>query len=137
MGPNSEVTLTIWRNKAEQQVKVRLGEWTTSAGGQQSSGGGGSGEAGGRLGITVKTLTPALALQFRLRSGEGVVVTDVDPSGPAAEAGIRPGDLIQEVNRQAVRTPADVAGALQKNARAPILLVIRGGQAVYIPVPLQ
>ena len=139
MGPGAEVTLTIWRNNAEQQVRVRLGELTTTATEQQrSSGGGGGGEAGGRLGITVETLTPDLAAQFGLRRGaQGVVVTELDPSGPAAEAGIRPGDVIQEVNRQPVRTPADVRGALQKNARAPVLLINRGGQTVYIPVPLQ
>jgi serine protease Do len=138
MGPNAEVTLTIWRNKAEQQVKVRLGEWTASAGEQRSGGGSGGAEAGGRLGITVETLTPELAAQFGLRRGvQGVVVTEVAASGPAADAGIRPGDVIQEVNRQPVRTPADVRSALRKNATTPVLLVIRGGQGVYIPVPLR
>ena len=139
MGPGAEVTLSVWRNNAEQQVRVRLGELTAGAAEQRNSGGGGGGgEAGGRLGITVRTLTPDLAAQLGVRGGaQGVVVTEIDPSGPAAEAGIRAGDVIQEVNRQPVRTPADVRGALQKNAQAPVLLINRGGQTVYIPVPLQ
>ncbi len=139
LGPGAEVTLTIWRNNAEQQVRVRLGEWTAeTAEQQQGGGGGGGGEAGGRLGITVQTLTPALAAQLGLRRGtQGVAVTQMDPSGPAAQAGIQPGDVIQEVNRQPVRSPADVRSALQKNSRTPVLLINRNGQTVYIPVPLQ
>jgi serine protease Do len=140
MGPGTEVTLTIWRNNAEQQVKVRLGEWTAAAAEPQQGGGGGGGgsETGGRLGITVETLTPALASQLGLRRGtQGVAVTQIDPTGPAAQAGIQPGDVIEEVNRQPVRTPADVRNALEKNNRTPVLLINRKGQTVYIPVPLQ
>ena len=46
--------------------------------------------------------------------------------------------MIQEVNRQAVRTPGDVAAALAKSgSRPPVLLINRGGQAIFVPVPLQ
>jgi len=135
MGPGAEVTLNIWRNDAEQQVRVRLGELNVAAAEQRGGGGGG---ASGRLGITVETLTPDLAAQLGLRRGtQGVAVTEIDPAGPAAQAGIQAGDVIQEVNRQPVRMPADVHSALERNSRTPVLLINRAGQTVYIPVPLQ
>ncbi|MGH9942089.1 MAG: hypothetical protein ACRD9R_07015 [Pyrinomonadaceae bacterium] len=44
----------------------------------------------GQLGIRIEPLTPELAAQLKLRSGtQGVVVQEVDPEGPAAEAGIQ------------------------------------------------
>jgi S1-C subfamily serine protease len=65
-----------------------------------------------------------------------VVVTRVDPAGPAAQAGVQAGDVIQEVNRQPVRSPGEVRDALQRSGnRAAVLLVNRGGQPIYIPVP--
>jgi Do/DeqQ family serine protease len=135
MAPGTEVTLTIWRGNAQQQVRVRLGEWTGEAAGEQEQGGGG--ETGGRLGITAEPLTPDIAAQLGLRRGtEGVVVTQVDPAGPAAQAGVRGGDVIQEVNRQPVRSPADIRNAIQRSGnRTVVLLVNRGGESIYIPVP--
>jgi hypothetical protein len=46
--------------------------------------------------------------------------------------------VIQEVNRQPVRSPGEVHDALQRSGnRAAVLLVNRGGQTIYIPVPQQ
>jgi Do/DeqQ family serine protease len=135
MAPGTEVTLTIWRDSAQQEVRVRLGEWTGESAGEQAQNGGG--ETGGRLGITAEPLTPETAAQLGLRRGtQGVLVTQADPAGPAAEAGIRNGDVIEEVNRQPVRSPADVRNAMQRSGnRTAVLLVDRGGENMYIPVP--
>jgi S1-C subfamily serine protease len=135
--PGSEVTLTILRNAAEQDVRVRLGELTPEAArSPEDQGSGAQGSA--RLGIAVAPLTPDLAAQLRLRRGtQGVVVTDVDASGPAAQAGIQQGDVIQEVNRQPVRSPEDLRNALQRSGnRTPVLLINRNGQTAFVPVPL-
>ncbi len=140
--PGTEVTLTIWRNNAQQQIRVRLSEWSAEAVGAEQQGGGGGGGGGrtsSRLGITVEPLTPDLAAQLRLRPGtQGVVIDDVDPSGPAAQAGLQQGDVIQQVNRQPVRTPDDVRNALQRSGnRSPVLLVNRGGQTSFVTIPLE
>jgi len=136
MGPNADVALTLWRDAAQIQMRVKLGEWMdqTAAAPQ-----GGGGETGGKLGITVTPLTPDLASQLRLRRGtQGVVVTQVDPEGAAAQAGIESGDVIQEVNRQVVKNPGDVLNALRKtNNNTAVLLVNRGGETIFVPVPLQ
>ena len=135
MAPGTVVTLTIWRNSAQQQVSVRLGEWTGAAAPEEQQAGGSGG--GGRLGITAEPLTPDASAQLGLRRGtQGVLVTQVDPAGSAAQAGVREGDVIQEVNRQAVRSPGDIRNAMQRSGNGTaVLLVDRGGQAIYIPVP--
>jgi Do/DeqQ family serine protease len=136
MSPGSEVTLTISRGGARQQVRVRLTELPSDGEGRQQQGGGQGGST--RLGITVERLTPDIADQLGLRRGTpGVVITQVDPSGPAGEAGIQAGDVIQEVNRQPVRSPEDVRAALSKSGnRPPLLLINRGGHTLFVTVPL-
>jgi Do/DeqQ family serine protease len=135
IAPGTEVTVTLARDGGEQQVKVTLTELETEA--QSSGGGGGSGEQGATtLGVGVVPLTPDLAAELGLRRGtQGVVIQSVDPNGPAAEAGLQPGDVIQEVNRQPVRTPQEMRAALQRSGnRTPLLLVNRRGQTQYVPV---
>ncbi len=136
--PGTVVTLSIVRDGKPLDVRVTLGELTpeSARANQQSSGGD---EGAGKLGISVSPLTPNRAAQLGLRRGtQGVPIDEVDPNGPAAQAGIQPGDVIQEVNRQPVRTPADVRDALAKGgSRTPVLLINRGGQSIFVPVPLQ
>jgi serine protease Do len=81
-------------------------------------------------------LTPEIAEQLNLRPGtQGVVVDSVDPAGPAIAAGIQRGDVIQEVNRQAVRSPEELRSAIDKNGNKPALLLInRQGETVYLAV---
>ena len=131
------MTVTVARNGAEQQFHVKLGELGPET--AQSGGGGGGAQGGSTLGVGVVPLTPDLASQLGLRRGtQGVVVQSVDPNGAAAQVGIQAGDVIQEVNRQPVRTPEEMRSALQKSGNhAPLLLVNRGGQTQYVPVPLQ
>jgi Do/DeqQ family serine protease len=135
--PGSDVTLTISRNGNQQQVRAKLGTLTQQT--AENAQGGAEGGSGGKLGIGVAPLTPELASQLGLRSGtQGLVVSSVDPSGPAAQAGLREGDVIQEVNRQPVRSTDDLRNAVQKSANRPLLLLInRGGQTAYVPVPVQ
>jgi len=138
--PGSDVTVNIIRNGKEQQIKVQLGTLTPQtaqaewAGGQEKGGS----QALGKLGLSVEPLTPDIAQQLSLQRGTvGMVVRSVDASGPAAKAGVREGDVIQEVNRQPVRSVSDLQAALPKSGDRPALLLInRGGQTIYVPVPL-
>jgi serine protease Do len=84
-------------------------------------------------------MTPDLAAQLGLPRGtQGLVIQDLDPSGPAAQAGLQMGDVIEQVNRQSVRTPEDMQKALQNSgSRPPLLLVNRGGQTIFVPVPFR
>jgi Do/DeqQ family serine protease len=85
-----------------------------------------SSEAAGRFGLAVQDLTPDLRDQLRLKEGEGIVVSGVEEAGPAARAGIRPGDVIAEANREPVRTVSDFARILTRlRPRENLLLLVR------------
>jgi Do/DeqQ family serine protease len=134
--PGTEVTLTVVRDGREQQIRVKLGELTPESASRdrlsdQSNEGNGSG-----LGISVQPVTAELAEQLGLRRGtQGLLVRGVDPGGPAADAGVQPGDVIVEVNRQPVRSAADVRSGLQRSGTKPAMLLInRGGQTLYVTV---
>ena len=73
-------------------------------------------ETGGGFGLTLQDVTPQIARRLQLPSGRtGALVTDVDPSGPAAAA-IRAGDVIEQVNRKPVANKTEVARELAKVA---------------------
>jgi Do/DeqQ family serine protease len=134
MDPGSDVTLTVMRNGSPQQMHARVGELTPEAVAQSNGGAGGA----GKLGVSVVPLTPDLGSQLGIKRGvQGVVVQSVDPEGAAAQVGIEAGDVIQECNRQPVRSPADLQSALGKSDGRPALLLInRNGQTVTVAVPM-
>ncbi|MCG6916207.1 MAG: DegQ family serine endoprotease [Deltaproteobacteria bacterium] len=87
------------------------------------------------LGLTVQTLTPELAEQFNWsRDEKGVLITGVDPSGAGADAGLRRGDLIKEIDRQDVETTEDYSRILgkAKKGESVLFLVKRGTRTFYI-----
>jgi S1-C subfamily serine protease len=65
-------------------------------------------------GITYTALTPQLQARYRLSQSAGLLVTDVDGSGPAAKAGVQPGDIIVTVNGKTVTQEADLILVLTK-----------------------
>jgi Do/DeqQ family serine protease len=140
--PGTDVTLTVVREGREQQVRATLGEFTQTArsgdeqGDSDSGNGNGAGESTGRLGIRVQPITPELASELQLQSGaQGVVVAEVDPAGPAADAGLQRGDVIVQVNRQPVRTGAGLNEAVGRSGTRPVLLLVnRRGTTVFLTV---
>jgi serine protease Do len=137
--PGSEATVTLVRDNREQQLRVVVSELTAEKKddeGAEAGTGGPNARSTGKLGITVEPLTAALASRLGLQSGaKGVVVTSVDEDGPAADAGLRQGDVIEEINRQPVRTPQELTAALQRQTTRPLLLLVnRRGQPAYVTV---
>ena len=79
-------------------------------------------------------ITPEVARQLNLRTSEGVIVARVDEGSPAAEAGIQRGDVIREINRQKIRTPADyerITRDAKEGDRLTVLLQ-RGPMSLYV-----
>jgi serine protease Do len=86
-------------------------------------------------GMAVQELTPQLARQLGLEPGaSGVVISDINDSSPAAEAGLQPGDLISEVNRTAIKNLNDYQQALKKVKKGEnlLLLIKRGSGTLYV-----
>jgi serine protease Do len=132
--PGTDVTLDVLRDGRQQQTKARLGEYKppTAQGEREDSGDTGGGASSGKLGISVEPLTPEIARQLQLKPGEqGVVVAEVDPSGPASDAGVQQGDVIEQINRQPVRSAADVAAALARSGSRPVLLLVNRRGTVF------
>jgi Do/DeqQ family serine protease len=136
MQPGTEVTLTISRDNREQQLKLTLGELPVVSGPGTGGGSDGGGTDPGKLGLRLEPLTSELAARLNLPTGtQGLIVTDVDPSGPAAAAGVRQNDVIEEVNRQPVRSVSDLQAAMDRAGTRPSLLLInRGGASVFLTI---
>lgn len=87
------------------------------------------------LGFEVQELTPELAKHLGLKVKEGILVVDIDRSGPAYEAGLRQNDVIVEVNRKKVATLDGFKKALSEKSEGGYLFLVRRGEgALYIVV---
>jgi len=115
---------------------VTLGEYSETAVAKAQPG-----EAAptGLKGIQVENLSSEITQQLQLpASTRGVLVSSVDPSSSAAEAGLERGDVIQEVNRKPVRNIEQYRQALAGADKQPVLLLInRGGTTHFLIVPPQ
>jgi serine protease Do len=134
--PGTEVTVTLIRDKQEQKVKVKLGEYQgpSSRAPQNGDEGGGAGGGQSRLGLSLQPLTPDIARQLGLRGvSSGLLVREVDPSGPAGEAGIAPGDVILEANRQPVRSLDDLQKVAGRSGTI-LLRINRQGTNAFVTV---
>ena len=102
-----------------------------------------SGEAGETrptaLGITVTSLTDDLAEQFGHQNARGVLVESVEEDSPAGRAGLRVGDLITEVNRQAVVSVREFEQTLEAaDKEKPVLFLVRSnGKSRFLIVPVE
>jgi serine protease Do len=95
------------------------------------------------LGLTFSPITDELRDRYSIAFGmAGVVVTEIDPEGPAASAEIRQGDVVVEVTQQKVASPADIEtrlAELQKLNRKNALLTVTSanGEVSFIAVAIQ
>jgi len=128
-----DVPVVVWRDRGETRLTVAVGELkeeeTVVAARSES------GETANKdIGLSLSEVTPALRERFELEEdAKGVVITDVDVSGPAADKDLRPGDVIVEVSQEEVASPRDLAAKVEKArsaGRKSVLLLIeskRGG----------
>jgi serine protease Do len=87
------------------------------------------------FGFRAENLTPDVARHFGIEGTQGAVITSVDPGGPADQAGLRPGDVILEVNRATVSDADDLAKKLEKSGPTALFLVRRGSATLFVAVP--
>src|SRR5687767_3556969 len=132
LAPGSSATVTVQRDGRDQNVSVALAELPPRPrddGEESSSNGGSTGNE--RYGLALQPFTANLAERYGLDpQDQGLLVTRVDPNGSAATAGIRQGDLIQEVNRRPVRNVPDFNAAIQQSGSRPALLLVKRRNAV-------
>jgi len=131
----SKAKVKILRDGETKTLTVVLGEQKERLAAAQSQPGEKQQEEP-KLGLTVQDITPEIAEAMGLDRTEGVVVTGVSTDSPAQKAGLKQGDLILEVNRQAVKSGREFAKLVGKaDKKKPLLLLIQRGQSnLYVPL---
>jgi len=127
LGPKKTATLAIIRNGSPTTIEVTLGTMPADKTANAETGNNNSGAEGGsstlaKLGLTLK------------RSPDGVVVTEVDPDGAAADKGLKQGDVILEVAGQSVNRPSDVAQAISKaktDGKKSVLMRVKSSEGEH------
>jgi len=125
--PGTKAKVKIIRNGEEKVLTIKVGTLTEAALGKATA---------QDLGMTVQNLTPEIASRYGYKPGSGVIITKVEPGSPADEAGLQPGDLILEVERQKVKNISSYQKALERAdiSRGVLLLVQRGSYAIYVVI---
>lgn len=138
--PGDTVKLAIQRDGDGRTVAVELGTMPDEP--QVASAAPRGVEDKGGLGLALAPLDKQTRDQLGLDgSVEGALVMDVDPAGPAAERGVRQGDIITRVGSTKVASPKDVVDAVsaarKEDRKSVLLLVQREGQSIFVPVQLR
>jgi serine protease Do len=133
--PGETVPVKILRDGDTETVEVKVKELPGSE--QLAKNDNRSGEDTGTLnGVGVADLDARARQQFEIPANvKGVIVTEVDPNSAAAEAGLRPGDVIQEINRKAVRSAEEAVRMTEEATdKTSLLRVWRNGGSRYVVV---
>lgn len=126
--PGSKAELQVWRDKAKKSISVTLGAMSDA---KVASNDGGPVEQG-RLGVAVRPLTPQERSATNL--SHGLIVQQA--GGPAASAGIQPGDVILAVNGRPVTSPEQLREAVKGAGNSLALLIQRDNAQIFVPVDL-
>ena len=135
MTPGSTAKMTVVRDGKDQTIDVTLAE-LKAAGREGEEGNSGSDHSGG-FGMSVAPLTRERAQELGIPATSGVVISDVQAGGRAADAGLRAGDVITEVDRKPVNNPDALRAALKEGTKPALLLVQRGTATVYVTLARQ
>lgn len=132
LAPGSAIKLKVIRDGNPRDVNVTLGELPNEIVAASSQ----KPETSSLDGLSVESLTPQIARQLKLPVGaSGVVVAEVQDGSRADDAGLRRGDLIQQVNRQPVDNVAEFERLMKQGGGKPaVLLVNRNGHASFVAI---
>lgn len=133
--PGDTVTLDVFRDGKNVKLKVKTEAIPEQQADTKVSNRRAAPDAGSTsFGIRVEPITEDLAKKLDVEKGEGVAVTSVDPASAAAQRGIRPGDIITEVNRKAVNSPKEFREAMKgvDLKKGAYLNVIREGTTQFL-----
>ena len=133
MKPGSDARLTLWREGKQQDVNVRVAELNEQP--QRTAaraGGKGGADQAARLGLSVRPLQPDEKQQAQT---EGNLVVE-QVTGPAAAAGVQPGDVILGVNGKRVRSVGELQDAAKGPSKTIALLIQRQDAQIFVPLRL-
>jgi len=134
LDPNQTVVLKVVRNGNPENVSVTLGNFPST---EERASVNEQSPDSNLKGVTVENLTADAAQQLKLpATTTGVVVDQVDPGSHAADVGLRPGDVIQQVNHQVVSNVKELSQAVNASKKddSVLLLVDRNGNTMFLAV---
>ena len=126
--PGMTARVEVWRDHKRREIDVRVGEKKDAAVASRQE----DGDHHDRLGLTVRPLTPDERQQAGVKGG--MVVQDAQ--GPAAQAGIQPGDVLLAVNGTQITDPQQLRRLVASSGKHVALLVERGDARIFVPVDL-
>ncbi|HEX5475697.1 MAG TPA: DegQ family serine endoprotease [Vicinamibacterales bacterium] len=132
--PGTTVSLQVVRHGQSKDVQATLAALSTTP---EQTGDEGGENGRGTYGMSVQPFTPDMADQLGVpRSTQGLVVAGVDPAGAAADSQIQEGDVIEQVNGQAVKTADGLRSALDTAtaAKPALLLINRKGTDLFLTI---
>jgi len=122
--PGSKVHLTVMRDGRETGVTVTLNERGADNSADNEKGGRGSDESHGKLGVSVRPITPQMRQMLGLTSSiDGLYVEHVKEVSPAADANLRDGDIITQVNGRALTSTDEFARIVKATAKGDYLRI--------------
>jgi serine protease Do len=128
IAPGSKADIQVWRDKAKKDVTVTVGALTDTKVASNDT----QAQDQGRLGVAVRPLTPQEKSSASLTHGLLVQQS----SGPAASAGIQPGDVILAVNGRPVMSADQLRDMIKKAGNSIALLIQRDDAQIFVPVDL-
>jgi len=132
MEPDSTVTLTVWRDGKTRTLKAKLSERSSDESkAEEEKPSKGSSSTQEKLGITVRQLTPELRRYYRLDEDvTGLLITNVKRVSPAADEGLRQGDVILEINGEPAEKAEDLEKVIQDTKKGDLvnLYMLRPGR---------
>jgi serine protease Do len=132
MKPGTVAQLEVWRGGGEQRVDVRVDQLDEQQARNDSRVPSGESSQENRLGLAVRPLLPQEKQQIETT---GTLVIE-QVNGPAAAAGVQPGDIILAVNAKRVKTLAELRQASSGAGKTVALLIQRGNAQIFIPLRL-
>jgi serine protease Do len=126
--PGTKVAMEVWRKGSTKQLSVTIGSFKEEKVASADS----AAAPKGRLGLAVRPLTPEEREEAGVPSG---LLVD-SASGPAADAGIEPGDIVLAVNNTPVTSAQQLRSLTEKSGKRIALLVKHGDAKVFVPIEL-
>jgi serine protease Do len=127
----TEAEVVIFRNGKKKELTITIGKLEEGDLTPEAE------EETSQLGMTVQELTPELSKSLKIEEESGVIIAGVEQGSPAAQAGLRRGDIIIEVNRQEIATLKDYSAAIgdpEEKGSSVLFLVKRNKRTRFVVI---
>jgi len=125
IAPGTKVAINVMRDGKKKKINLTIGEQPSDFGQQGPNGD----ESLQKMGLTLQDLSEELANQFGYSEDQGVLIADVEPESTAEQAGLKAGQLIEEVNKKRVHNLKELRKVLEESKSTDkVLLRIRAGE---------